>query len=669
MNGPLILKLVRLAEADSESPLGPPDAAIDELIAANPEVARKWEMLLEIRKQLDDGEAAWGEVALAPGELLELLEGGVSDERAAELERVCWDSPAQLAELISNWRFLNGVHVECEMSPELRQRCMNLVRPLPVALPLPETPPQVIDEATERADRGDWESAERPMVSGGGYPFHSMHHNRSRRINPWVIVAVSVLTVATVVVLSFFMPSPFDRPLKNDSLVGPDQLKVPRSGLDQPQPESKQPTMSPSNDEQYAEGNGTPEPRMEEDPPDLWEPHEPLIVEHPPEPQRPEPHPPIVTPDYVIPMELRWKDIYGLVAAREGGHEGHWRGIEGQQTLSDTTHLVTLPDCWSMAEISTGGKLTMASDTEISLSRKDGTPDELSMLVYRGNVAVSGLNEGQRVHLVAGRRSWDATALRDDSAFAISILEEQKPLMLVADGEIQSGEFRIGKHEQIQFDGDELPTIDKAATSPAWLNAPKFDWSKRRAALASLRASTDLDRDLVRLFDKAESRQWATLWCLALNPEGSLSSALNHDSRTVRATALEVLRTVPRHDPRLQQLRKAMVHQLGADGASTVLGWVLAARARGLPKPAVRQSMLEGLTDRRLIVRHAAIFCLEQIYVRPFPRMHAPNYEMEHWNRDSVAAWNAYTQAIHEMVDGRQLRRGPPTQVSPRSAN
>jgi hypothetical protein len=89
------------------------------------------------------------------------------------------------------------------------------------------------------------------------------------------------------------------------------------------------------------------------------------------------------------------------------------------------------------------------------------------------------------------------------------------------------------------------------------------------------------------------------------------------------------------------------------------LEWILLARGRTLPKPTVAQSMLEGLTDRRLVVRQTAIYCLDQIYAKPFPRLTPPRYEPEHWSRESVVEWVNYVKTVHELTENRSQRRGP----------
>ncbi len=663
MNSPLIIQLIRLAEA----PSGPQDQLLWDLIDSQPEVALRWQRLQLARQQLDDGNVSDGPLDLTPEELIEFLEDGLPDARIAEVEQKCWNSPAQLAELLSNYRFLNQPQVWGEPPATLTERCLHLAQPLPIA----QSPPQAAPLGTEpsrsqpmEVDRGRNGHAVPGLWLADAQPMLPRRRRRSLRSRPttiWVATISAVTAVVVLVVLLAFsqrkerssdpelvQQSPSrstPRPINSHRLPGP------RSGNVELQ----------NDDRSFGPPPEMPAPEWPADVESLPDSGEPFVVsDSPPLPET------LPLPEKSVPFELLWTDIRGLLAASDGGSSGLWRGVDGKQSILGNIRLVTLPESWSTAEISSGGSLTMSGDTEISLGREDGPEQRLSILVHRGQVAVSGLSEGQQVHFIAGRHSWDARALRDYSSIAVSLAAET-PLILVPQGEALANDVRLAYGQQASFSGEKLSDAQPLEQSPLWLSPPKTDWSKRRAALATLRRSTNVKHDLVRLFDKPESRQWATVWSLALNPEESLVGALGHNSRAVRNSALEVLRTVPRRDPRIQQLRQAMVKEFGAQGANTLLGWILASRNRALPEPAVRQSMLEGLTDRRLMVRHAAIFCLDQIYARPFPRMTPPHYEPEHWSRESVVAWGAYTNSIHELVDGRAQRRSPANQLAPRT--
>ncbi|MBM4004123.1 MAG: hypothetical protein FJ295_12685 [Planctomycetes bacterium] len=666
----MLLQLIRLAENPPEQS----DRALWDRIDAEPEVARQWQQLQHVRELLDCGRAPPEPLTVPTDLLVAWLEGILTEARAAEVETACWKSTAQLAEVVSNYRFLNRVPIMSDPPTDLTRRILRLVPPLPIAQPLSSPSQQPVATPTNRLSPP---TASDPVPHAEPTNGHRLDHrivvarrdrsnNRRTRTTVawfWPLLASAALLVALLFAAQQLSrvraPAPGDRNIVRDQpppVQSPDiERPSHRSPRDLPldNPEDRLPGSRRSGEESLwaLDGDTDIEPIPEPTDPPLDT--EPLIVEQPPPKE-------FQLPEHSAPFELKWTDIRGLLATR-GIEPGRWAGVDGKQIVDASATLVTLPGSWSSAELSSGGQLTMAPDTEISLAREDGPSSGMSLMLRRGKVALRGFPRGQRLRVHSGEHALDAESISEYATIAVSLIADDT-VVSILDGEIQAADEHLTRHQQLVL-GRELPRVVIPATeardSLEWLEPPATDWTKRNAVLARLRKSTDLGSDLVKLFDKHETRQWATVWSLALVPEDSLWRALTHESRAVRLTALEVLRTIPRRDERLTALRQALHRELGAPGAGKFLEWILLARSRTLPKPAVAQGMLEGLTDRRLVVRQTAIYCLDQIYAKPFPRLTPPRYEPEHWSRESVMEWASYVKAVHELAENRNPHRGP----------
>ncbi|HND56474.1 MAG TPA: hypothetical protein PLV92_28845, partial [Pirellulaceae bacterium] len=134
---PLILKLAEWATAQST---GRPCDGLTEWLDRRADRAKCWNRVRAALAALDAGEWPATEPLLAPDLVARYLDGECQPGEEADVEQTCWESDADLLEIVSGWRFQQSDADAPVPSAELTQRLLD-PQPTPPPIATPPTPP------------------------------------------------------------------------------------------------------------------------------------------------------------------------------------------------------------------------------------------------------------------------------------------------------------------------------------------------------------------------------------------------------------------------------------------------------------------------------------------------------------------------------------------------
>ncbi|MCI0360989.1 MAG: hypothetical protein L0211_21120, partial [Planctomycetaceae bacterium] len=114
--------LLTLLDWSHRRAAGQPCAEWEAWRASSPKAAREAEELMRVEKLLATGDAPLGATELGAADVAQLIEGQLSPEAAAQIEEICFRSPAELSEVASSVQFCRQLQELPEVSSDLTRR-------------------------------------------------------------------------------------------------------------------------------------------------------------------------------------------------------------------------------------------------------------------------------------------------------------------------------------------------------------------------------------------------------------------------------------------------------------------------------------------------------------------------------------------------------------------
>lgn len=620
---------------------------------SSPDAARRAALLTDAAKKLEAGEWLGEPSGMSPELVAAYVDGKLSLPEAAQVEASCWSQPANLAEVISEWRFRRDHLVEAPPSRALSERLMALA-PAPGHVPSGAAPfPVSPVVSTGQRTTGD---AQR------------RHGFSPRNFSFWHI-AVTTLTVIVTVATGWLAwlkfhdtratPAPgklaidqdFPQRDRSRSEAVPDRAPAVAPDLDG-QRVALDPSESPESlpSDMRNPGLATPETERPLEVPEFRPPgKQPQWVER----RATMPGSRLPPGDRIGPREselerfakLPVRSELGLLLTRRAG-SSTWRVPTNELSLNEPLEFASLDDAWTSADIPDVGTLVWQGASSGRLRAvEDGT---LQIELERGHIAVQNLAAGARLDVRAEGARFQATGVGDYSTLAV-VHEPIGAVVYVPTGIIAIGDTQVAARQAVRW-SEERPSVPRswdtvAASSalgsfdPSWLQAPderrRREWRGQYGKLADrLRDSSDAAATLAELrLHTRDSRQAVLLarWNLAIadDPGRELWELLNDRGEAVRAVGVErLLQSTPR------ELREGAVYERLREAtddlvAKRVLEWTLAARRNPGLNANLARELVDQLQHPQLAVRQISVSLLERAAAPVFQQLRRkpPTYD------------------------------------------
>jgi hypothetical protein len=380
--------------------------------------------------------------------------------------------------------------------------------------------------------------------------------------------------------------------------------------------------------------------------------------------------------------DLRWVEVSGVLARRNelvdepsSRRVPTWSRIEEGATSSSSPTasgitrriaLRTLPFSRARAQLDDGGRLVIAGDTGLGITRSAKEAIAELDLMY-GSVALVGIVEGTVLNMRRGDQT--IATLRWQTKASAVVNRRSTGLQIHVDrGEIEINETPVNdKSVQVAHDMtvESIPTPKRL---PRWVTRGDESSGVERMILAqiadtddlmaslnqkivALASSPNLSRDEARALAKLASWQAAMAGPNLIRLAGSRVPAL-------RLAAMQRLTQLSEADPRYLRtwntIRRSVNNPQRSD---QIREWFRLLRTRSQPNAAQLEQMLGGLSSQSLAGRAISDFVLRQ-YVR-----NPPPFDPAWTGQTLQRAINVYRQRAGMPVD--RLRPNAAAAVAP----
>jgi hypothetical protein len=638
-----------LAESDA-------DAAPRALAGLTPE---QRERLLDAHRLVAGGEAYGAMVrALSAEELASYCEGSLAAADAARVEQICWQSPAQLAELFSVARMV-GAPTASEVSQALEARLLDLIpeqmqsQASDVGLkyrlaprePLKVNGKPLAPEHHAERDAYDVERNGTPVTLPGASLLPAKRQEAARTERIWLLAAAAVLFAMVLSGGVGWMAANWPA-LKSGVPVAQQPTEVPETPqvLDKTSIANQAEQVVPDQDSEGRPAKTQPDSRIEA--------KREIVVDRAPSPSTP----PAPLPDresnaeervaaapplrhkppvLVTAPELSISSPQGVMLS-DVGLRGTWRMARKKHDLAEPVRMLSLAESWTSVELPGVGTLIFEGDAEAALSMlADGT---VEVRMSYGLLGIENLRAGAKLRLVTGDAACTARGASERSTLAM-IRDPIGSGLLVPQGALTVDNSEIREGQVIRWQGGMLqpaqplvPTEQGSLGTPlppainpwdlAWLTPPnefsQDQWRTNFGPLAErLAAADDAGAELIKLADDLREPRQAALaarWSVAANPStrGMRTWNMLTDRRAaVRTAAVKCLLEAPTSDERGSELRALLRENLGDAVADRIDKWLATAWQPGMPPAAQASEIVEHLQHAKLAVRQIAVSMLE----------------------------------------------------------
>lgn len=566
----------------------------------------------------------WEEPSVPAETLAAFLAGGLSLDEANRIERLCWDSPELLREVISTYRFLHleAPREEVTTSPSARMATDRLLAIFPGTdsppdqqyvrklASFPESPSEVSGAYGRETITTEGRGPDIPVV------VHAAKRSRrlKRRRTPVWLVYASTIVLGLGLALGAVVMISLNRSKATDSLediVSPSEgeatstpVEARQDSLDNPPrrpgavpPSGSEPKL-PSRPFDIVNDSATPAGDSDPSPRPLPRPSPTIAVEPSSEQQ-------------YRSLAVDWEKIDGLLVARDDDTQP-WHGPLADVHRNTAASYATLPGSWASAKTN-HGRIVLAEDTQVHL---DGTHDSIDVNIERGRVAISEIPADQHVHLQVGSQSWIIQPMEADTALGCTVFARQSQL-IVRRGRVSIGGTEIMAGRQVDLGDDRLDRSSPIQASTLWFSRPEIMLKIPAATRDGLLASRDVRTELAAIWreDDHPARLLAARWSLAIGPGPTLAQALSAGNAAVRLAALEWLLAGEPDDPRVHLALRTLGQQTAEPQmVRNVLSWLRAARAKSRVTRADAERMVAGLRSDHLAIRQISAFFLETAF-------------------------------------------------------
>jgi hypothetical protein len=624
--------------------------------ATSPDAARKWEQIAEAQELLDGGIAIAVEDDCVSAEVLAaFIEGRLDPAEAERVEQRLWQSPEQLAEVLSSLRFAAQAHEPAETA-RLHQRLVALV---PQSMNgHAQAAPVLYRLAPPEAKKSKWLApVDRPMaaiVLPDSRP--SAKWPKMPAIWSWLTAAAALLIIATAGGAIGWLTwgrrnSVAERPMVKSLDIREAAPRNPREARQEPTPVVPQETQEvrPSKAPQ-----SPPQPDVKADSPaKTVAPARPVVNEipaaspivpqqtvpqQPQAPMRASSPSPAARRARLSPPELAFESAQGILLL-DSGSRGKWRVANGRHVLNEPLKMASLAESWTTAEVSGVATLVCEGSTELALSRLiDGV---LEVRLDRGRVGLKDIADGAEIRVLVADAAWTARGLEPHSMLAV-FHDPLSPGIAVPQGAIALDEVPIETREFLRWQQDrlvpfELVTPPGAADPNAppaaeplihqwdleWLSPPdearRKQWQAAHGRLVDrLAEANDFEAELARMLATSRDVRQAALlarWSAASEPPVSRAkriwSMMRERRAPVRVAGVMSLLELPPGDLRREEVLTLCSQTTNQATRVQVEQWLDGTRQ---PMPLAQTQaadLVSHLTHEELAVRQIAASLLE----------------------------------------------------------
>jgi hypothetical protein len=655
--------LLTLVEWAQQLASGDRCSAWEAWCASSSEAAWKWERITLAQDLLAGGLSAEdAEPELSVEEIAAYLEHRLTPLDGLRVEQACWQSTAQLAELLSAAGFIRQPS-EVDVPSRLESRLLALAPPArarhvngkPPKFRLAALTPQAASAANE------------PPAEAAASPAQPVTNKRPFAVRwQWPIFAAALLLAIAASGAVGWVAATWQRPRdRQESIargpgdeIGPTDQDPPKPVIDDergaPPPEARR--------EDSSAAPSPPGPSTESPAPAV--PVESLTPSKKGSEDPRPPKSPTRTPKYrprIAPPtpELAFRSAQGLMLV-DAGERGTWRAATHPLVLKEPTKLLSMAESWTTVEISGVGGLLWEGVAEAALTT---LPEGgLEVRLVRGHLGIENLKAGAELHLLIADAAWTAHGAADDS-LVIVVHDPVSPGILVSRGEVIVNDAPLAAGQVIRWlngapqspqplvpppNPNATATTDAPTGPPAvnpwdlaWLDPPdensRKQWRTLYGKLADrLVAVDDAGSELTKLVAATRDPRQAALlarWSVAVvAPSARPQQTWNFlvDRRApVRAAGVKCLLELPPGDERLAAATSLLKDKLGAASAQRVNQWLIAAWKPGPPAANDALELVENLQHQELPMRQIAASLLELHMFPAFQQLGVspPNYD------------------------------------------
>jgi hypothetical protein len=322
---------------------------------------------------------------------------------------------------------------------------------------------------------------------------------------------------------------------------------------------------------------------------------------------------------------LQWKKISGLLARRtlnpDYADDAGWKGVRSgvdvdKVGLTDSTQLVTLPMSRAEAEISDGGSMVMAADTELTFTPGDKASSAKVSLSH-GLIAFVDMPQDTAIEFTDSDRTAATIKWIGSKSTLLIAVTDAGLQAQVTGGEVTINQQSV-RNSIVSIDSQSVTELeDRNTRLPAWVSRPVESIPVSKAALGQLANADSLADAIDQLLDgnppageTDSSRIMLSNWRAALSDSNLLRSGESR-SPLVRLQALQRLLALPEWDVRYRHSWQRFATTVNSEADLTFLRQAFELVRRGGKLNVAQIAQLVKLLDSPLLtVRSLSDFIL-----------------------------------------------------------
>ena len=671
---PDLLTLLAWAE---QLAAGQPCAPWEAWSTAAPDAEWKWDRISNAHDIVAGRrQPAEADAALPAEQLAQFIEGRLPLPELQAVEDACWQSSAQLAELVSTVRFMQQSPA-VDVSSQLQSRLLGMV-PQSKSQHANGKPLKFRLEGAGEAAPAAEGSVFRVQSSGSRSP-------KSKQANR------QLLPVAVVILVTMFLSGTIgwlaatwrhSTLQRQEMAIGPSNSKIERTRDSNANvPPVPVPTF-PSSESRLSNDPPHPDAKSDAVVPDA---NVPPTVTEPESKTSTPPVPPAGTPKYrprIAPPtpQLAFHSAQGLLLV-DPGQRGKLHVAPEKFSLDEPVKVLSLAESWTAAEAPGVGTLIWEGNSEATLSAAPDGAIEIRLL--HGRMGIDNLQAGAQIRVQTGEAAWTARASAPNSTFAV-VHDPRLPGLLVPRGTVSIDDLNVPGGQVVRWlNGVPQPPeaiaslgtasdASQHSTMPppmnpwevSWLQRPDENTTKQWRAVHGrmvdrLAQSDDVAAELPKLLATTrDARQTALVarWNIAAVASAARAQQiwtfLTDRRPGYRIAGVKSILEMHPGDERLSDVAAVLKTNVGAATADRVEQWIVAAWQPGPPNKLQSAELVEALMHNELAVRQIAVSMLElhtegvlRLARTPFPAYDAASSRTA--RQMGQAQWNAIMTRLY----------------------
>src|SRR5262245_5740837 len=605
---------------------GEPCAPWEAWSASAPDADWKWERISHAHDLLAGRRQADQSATTLPAEqLAEFIEGRLTASDLHRVEQACWDSTAQLAELVSTARFMRQPF-SSDISPHLESRLLALV---------PQSKPQPTNGKPPKFRMAG--VTESPPVAS---PAPAVTPKPAQALTSsswqWPLIAAAMFIVIVLSGAVGWLAANWRQSanLRQEIVSGPSAQDLEPAPIDDRpnlpvSPQTRQDSIVPRSDEPIS-----PAPSTDSPPSSAVESGSASPKSASPPSGTPKYRPRIAPPT----PEIAIRSAQGLLLVDEG-RRGKLRVAPASLALREPVNVLSLAESWTAADLPGVATFIWEGSAEAGLATMpDGT---IEINLTHGRIGIDNLKTSAQLRIVSGNAAWNIRSMANNSTLAV-VHDPRSPGLVVPRGALAINDLNVPGGQMIRWlDGAPQPPHALSSVGPvdssqsgamppamnpwefSWLQPPdelsKKNWRTLYGRIADRLAETDdIAAELPKIMANMRDQRQAALvarWNIA-----ALSSAtraqqiwtfLNHPRPLVRVAGVKSILEMPPGDERLVDVNEVLQAKVGAATTDRISQWLATAWQPGPPPKLQFEEMITHLMDNDLAVRQIAAALLE----------------------------------------------------------